>query len=683
MAIKLSDDVKKMKGVGAKKAEGLKRLKIETVEDFLFSYPREYEDRRELRGIASLAEDETALIRGRIQLIVKGKSGYGPRRSLNLLVADDTGSLEVVFFHAAYLEKTLSREVDYEFFGKVTMGRSGRLQMAHPSISKWDQTEGGHILPIYPLTLGIRQSDLRRLTLEALSCVEDLEDYIPVAVAERNRLCPLKDALNNIHFPSDRQSLMRAKFRLVFDELFLLQVGLLQIKKNLERQGHGILFDSDGKTEDFLKDLPFPLTGAQQRVIGEIERDMERQKVMNRLVEGDVGSGKTIVAAAAVFKAVKSGYQAVLMAPTELLARQHREGLSAQFASHGIRTGFLSGSLSAKEKRETLQRLSSGDIDLLIGTHAVIQKGVVFSNLGLVITDEQHRFGVNQREQLSQKGDHPDVLVMTATPIPRTLAVILYGDLDISVIDEMPPGRQKIITRAVDEDGREAAYEFVRRQVKEGRQAYIVAPLIEESLQLEARSATGLYEERSERFEGQRVALLHGEMNQTEKDRIMQSFYDGMVDVLISTVVIEVGINVPNATVMLIENAERFGLAQLHQLRGRVGRGTEQSYCILVTQAKTDYAKQRAEIMKQTSDGFVIAEKDLELRGPGEFFGVRQHGLPELRLADLSRHQKILQTVRNEAELLLEEDPKLSDAHHKTLLKKIKKTFESVENPRI
>lgn len=683
MAMKLSDDVKKMKGVGAKKAEGLKRLKIETVEDFLFYYPREYEDRRELRGISSLTEGETVLIRARITLIVKGRGGYGPRRNLNLLVQDDTGSLEVVFFHASYLEKTLSREVDYEFFGKVTMGRSGRLQMAHPSISTWDGSISGRILPVYPLTLGIRQSDLRRLTEEALSCMEELADYIPASVEERNRLCPLKDALSNIHFPSDRQSLMRAKFRLVFDELFLLQVGLLQIKKNLEVQGHGIAFDSDVKMNEFLEDLPFPLTGAQRRVIEEIQRDMEQQKVMNRLVEGDVGSGKTIVAASAVFKAVKSGYQAVLMAPTELLARQHIEGLAPQFSSHGIRTGFLSGSVSAKEKRETLQKLSRGDIDLLIGTHAVIQKGVVFSNLGLVITDEQHRFGVNQREQLSQKGDHPDVLVMTATPIPRTLAVILYGDLDISVIDEMPPGRQKIITRAVDEEGREAAYEFVRRQVQEGRQAYIVAPLIEESLQLDAKSATGLYEERSERFEGQRVALLHGQMNQTEKDQVMQRFYEGTVDVLISTVVIEVGINVPNATVMLIENAERFGLAQLHQLRGRVGRGTEQSYCILVTQAKTDYAKQRAEIMKQTSDGFVIAEKDLELRGPGEFFGVRQHGLPELRLADLSRHRKILETVRREAEILLTEDPKLSEPQHKNLLKKIEKTFESVENPRI
>lgn len=683
MAMKLSDDVKKMRGVGAKKAEGLKRLKIETVEDFLFYYPREYEDRRELRDISSLTEGETALIRARITLIVKGRGGYGPRRNLNLLVQDDTGSLEVVFFHASYLEKTLSREVDYEFFGKVTMGKNGRLQMAHPSISTWEGSTSGRILPVYPLTLGIRQSDLRRLTEEALSCMEELADYIPASVEERNRLCPLKDALSNIHFPSDRQSLMRAKFRLVFDELFLLQVGLLQIKKNLEVQGHGIAFDSDVKMNEFLEDLPFPLTGAQRRVIEEIQRDMEQQKVMNRLVEGDVGSGKTIVAASAVFKAVKSGYQAVLMAPTELLARQHIEGLAPQFSSHGIRTGFLSGSVSAKEKRETLQKLSRGDIDLLIGTHAVIQKGVVFSNLGLVITDEQHRFGVNQREQLSQKGDHPDVLVMTATPIPRTLAVILYGDLDISIIDEMPPGRQKIITRAVADEGREAAYEFVRRQVQEGRQAYIVAPLIEESLQLDAKSATGLYEERSERFEGQRVALLHGQMNQIEKDQVMQRFYDGAVDVLISTVVIEVGINVPNATVMLIENAERFGLAQLHQLRGRVGRGTEQSYCILVTQAKTDYAKQRAEIMKQTSDGFVIAEKDLELRGPGEFFGVRQHGLPELRLADLSRHRKILETVRREAEILLTEDPKLSEPQHKNLLKKIKKTFESVENPRI
>lgn len=679
----LTDHVKKIKGVGPKKAAALDKLRIETVEDFLFYYPRDYEDRRALKNIDDLVEGETVLIRGQIQLMVKG--GFVGRRkgTLKLLVGDQTGAIEVLFFHAAYLEKTLSREAVYEFYGKVTETRGGRLQMVHPSFSKWDGIHSGRILPVYPLTTGVSQNDLRKLVEEALNCLEQLEDYMPRQVAEKNRLCDIHYAIGNIHFPADRQRLMEAKFRLVFDELFLLQTGLLQIKRRLAAEDKGIRFDRGVQLDRLIDDLPYSLTGAQIRVIREIERDMENNQVMNRLVQGDVGSGKTIVAAAAIYKAVKSGYQAVMMAPTELLARQHFEGLSQQFSQYGIQVGFLSGSVGAKERKELLAQLAAGEIDLLIGTHALIQPVVEFARLGLVITDEQHRFGVSQRERLSQKGENPDVLVMTATPIPRTLAVILYGDLDISIIDEMPPGRQKIITRAVDDKGREAAYEFVRREIREGRQAYIVAPLIEESEEVDAKSAVGLYEELTDKFEGFSVALLHGGMKQGEKDAVMQEFYDGTVDILVSTVVIEVGINVPNATIMLIENAERFGLAQLHQLRGRVGRGSEQSYCVLITEAKTSYAKERAEIMKKTSDGFEIAEKDLELRGPGEFFGVRQHGLPELRLADLSKHSKILVTVRGEAERLLEEDPELKLPQNEKLRLKIEKTFDSVANPRI
>lgn len=387
---------------------------------------------------------------------------------------------------------------------------------------------------------------------------------------------------------------------------------------------------------------------------------MESDKVMNRLVQGDVGSGKTIVAEIALYKAVKNGFQGVFMAPTELLAKQHFEGLTEEFDKHDIKVGLLTGSMSAKNKKDTLEELAEGKIHILVGTHALIQPNVIFKNLGLVITDEQHRFGVNQRNVLAQKGNNPDILVMTATPIPRTLAVIIYGDLDISIIDELPPGRQKIITNSVDENNRGRAYSFIRQEIEKGRQVYVVAPLIEESESIEnVVSAEELYEQLQKEFYDIKVAILHGEMKQAEKDEIMQKFYEGSINILVSTVVIEVGINVPNATIMLIENAERFGLAQLHQLRGRVGRGKHQSYCILVSKGKTLISKERIDIMVSTSDGFVIAEKDLELRGPGEFFGVRQHGIPDLKLADLIRHIKILNIAREEAKSILEKDPKL------------------------
>jgi ATP-dependent DNA helicase RecG len=521
---------------------------------------------------------------------------------------------------------------------------------------------------------------MRKWQRAAFELLPALEEYLPEKTLERNRLCGIRYAIENIHFPTDKKHLMEAKYRLIFEELLFLQTGLLAIKKKMTSGQQGIRFSASIQMEEFTSMLPYALTGAQNRVLSEISRDMESTKVMNRLVQGDVGSGKTIVAAAAMYKAVKSGFQAVMMAPTELLARQHFEGLKSEFLSYGIKVGFLSGSLTSKDKREVQEQIETGKLDIIIGTHAVIQPGVKFANLGLVITDEQHRFGVNQRAVLSRKGQNPDVLVMTATPIPRTLAVILYGDLDISIIDEMPPGRQQIITRAVKADGREASYEFVRREVKTGRQAYVVAPLIEDSENLDAKSALGLYDELKERFSEFSVAFLHGSMKQADKDRIMQEFYAGKVQILVSTVVIEVGINVPNATIMLIENAERFGLAQLHQLRGRVGRGEEQSYCILITDGGSDIAQERAEIMKATGDGFLIAEKDLELRGPGEFFGMRQHGIPELKLADLVKHIKILNTVREESERILAEDEHMNGKDYVKLKEKIDKMFNNTES---
>lgn len=675
----LYDNIKTIKGIGPKKAILLDKLGIQTKQDFLSFYPRDYEDRRNLKTIKDLSNDETVLIKGKIKLIVKGKFHRNKKQTLKLLVEDETDSIEIVFFHAFYLEKIFFVNKDFYFYGKVNI-HFGKKSMLHPDYYRCEQEDVLGILPVYSLTNGLTQSDIRKWQEIVRPEIEELEEYLPQEVIETNRLCSIQYALNHIHFPTELQKIKEAKYRLIFDELFLLQAGLLYIRNQNAGKGKGICFDKHVKMEEFTKNFEYPLTGAQSRVLKEINEDMESEKIMNRLVQGDVGSGKTAVAAAALYKAVKSGFQSVMMAPTELLARQHYEGLKRDFEPFDITVGFLSGSLSAKEKREVLNQIETGRIQIIIGTHAVIQPSVNFLNLGLVITDEQHRFGVNQRAILSQKGENPDVLVMTATPIPRTLAVILYGDLDISIIDEMPPGRQSIITKSVDERGRNTAYDFLRKEISKGRQAYIVAPLIEDSDNLDSKSAVSLYEELEIKFKDFQVALLHGAMKQSEKDSVMEHFHKGEVDILVSTVVIEVGINVPNATIMMIENAERFGLAQLHQLRGRVGRGKHQSYCILVTNAKTDIAAERAEIMTSTNDGFLIAEKDLALRGPGEFFGIRQHGLPELRLADIVKHRKILNLAKQEVSKLFSEDLFLEQKSNEKLKIKVKDVFKKVDS---
>ncbi len=684
----LQEPVSSIRGVGPKKAGALKKLDILKIEDFLFLYPRNYEDRSNRKKIAQLSDGEQAYVTAQVVLIVKGGFRYGKKRTLKLLAQDETGSLEVVFFaQAGYLEKAFQQGRTYGFFGRVSL-QKGRMQMMHPEFQEEQSAGEGScgeaavqreegILPVYPLSAGLTQRDLRRYSRLALSHAQELSEYLPAQTLQRNRLCGLHYALQNIHYPQDRTKYKEAKYRLIFDELLLLQMGILLTRSKIDHQYTGIRFSSRHKMEQFTDSLPYPLTPAQKKVLSEIERDMESSKVMNRLVQGDVGSGKTAVAAAALYKAVKSGYQGVLMAPTEILAMQHYEGLSRQFAPFGITVGFLSATVGAKERRQLLSQLSEGGVQILIGTHALIQSDVAFLRLGLVITDEQHRFGVDQRSLLGEKGDHPDTMVMTATPIPRTLAVVLYGDLDISVIDQLPPGRQPVVTKALRATQREAVLEFLLKEVNKGRQAYIVAPLIAESEQLSARSATEIYEEFSGRFAQISAALLHGAMKQKEKDEIMAGFYEGKIQVLISTVVIEVGINVPNATIMVIENAERFGLAQLHQLRGRVGRGRHQSYCLLISEGESAVARQRAEIMQSTSDGFRIAEEDLRLRGPGEFFGVRQHGVPELKLADLGKHAAILSAAREEARRLLESDVLLSDGENQRIKQRVQQVFHT------
>ena len=667
--------VQTMKGIGPKKAAALAKINIEVLGDFLSFYPRAYQDRRHILSIREAQPGQPALIRATADWIENAVPRHGKKQLLKLLVRDGSGEVEVVFFNAHYLAGVFKQGQSYDFYGKITTD-AGKQQMIHPEFSSAAAGERG-ILPIYPLSAGVSQTDMRKWQRIAQQAVDQIEDPLPTETLKQNRLRDLRFALRNIHFPEDERKRKEAKFRLVFEELFFLQIGLFAVKNKFRRENAGIAFDKTDLSA-FFAALPYPLTGAQRRTIAEIETDMEADAVMNRLVQGDVGAGKTAVAQAALFKSFKSGYQSAFMAPTEILANQQYRTLCRDFDGFGIRVALLTGSLPAKEKKKTLDDLAAGRVDILVGTHAIVQPGVRFHNLGLVVTDEQHRFGVNQRVLLTNKGRNPDVLVMSATPIPRTLAMILYGDLDISIIDELPPGRQPILTKVFDAKSRHAAYAFAEREMQRGKQVYVIAPLVEDSDAIDAKSAESLYAALKKKYPDFSLALLHGAMKQQEKDAIMGAFYQGAIQMLVSTVVIEVGIDVPNANVMLIENAERFGLAQLHQLRGRVGRGKEQSHCFLITESSTGVAQERAEMMTRTTDGFLIAEKDLELRGPGDFFGVRQHGIPELKIADLAKHIHILALVREEAKKLLEKDGALALPEHALLREIVRRRFEAL-----
>lgn len=671
--MELKHSVTKLKGIGPKKAALLEKVGIYTLEDMLLHYPRDYQDRRNICSVSELQEDKPVLVQGVVKSVKSDPYRPGRKQILRVFVVDKTGGIEILFFNARYLAQQFRSGKIYDFYGRAVQNR-GKWQMIHPDFSETESSDIRCILPVYSTTAGLGQKELRTWQRTLLEQMREMEEYLPEDIIERNNLCSLDYAVRNVHFPIDKQPLLQGKYRLIFDELLALQTGMLTARHHTMDNKTGIIFDNFAENE-YINGLPYPLTGAQHRVVKEIAADLKSGKVMNRLVQGDVGSGKTVIAEIALYKAVKSGYQGVMMAPTEILAKQHFESLSNGFASYGVTVGLLTGSQTAVQKREVLAQLETGKIQILVGTHAIIQPDVKFKNLGLVITDEQHRFGVKQRTALGEKGENPHILVMTATPIPRTLAVILYGDLDVSIIDELPPGRQKIITQAITESQRDKYYDFVEEQIKDGRQAYVVAPLIEESEVLDVKSAEELHEEISDRFSNYSVALLHGAMKQKEKDEIMERFYNDKIQILVSTVVIEVGINVPNATMMIIENAERFGLAQLHQLRGRVGRGKYQSYCILVSQGKSEIAKKRAELMVESQDGFYIAEQDLQLRGPGEIFGTRQHGVPDLAISDLAKHMKILYEVKKEADLIIKEDPFLSSEKYKGLRGRVIKLF--------
>ncbi|MBQ9090835.1 MAG: ATP-dependent DNA helicase RecG [Anaerotignum sp.] len=654
-----------LKGIGEQREKKLLKLGISTIEDLLTHYPREYKDRSEIIKIADLPMDEPSTFLAQVK--EEGQnSRHGRLVYTRMKVYDEKGSVGVLWYNKPYMKNSLKIGEWYLFSGKLQK-KYGRKEILSPEVERIGENfAGGRIIPVYPASEGVSQKILRNLMEEALSQMSGgMREELPLWLRKEYHLAERNFAIENIHFPKTEQGFYDARRRLVFEELFILQTALFQLKNTLEDSGEGIILKKKKALQEAEGLLPFALTNAQKKVLKEIEKDMTSGKIMNRLVQGDVGSGKTAVAMIAAYWAIKNGYQATIMAPTEVLANQHFESFKKVFEPAGIEVVLLIGSLKAKEKREMLEKVANGEAQMIVGTHAVIQKGVEYHKLGLAITDEQHRFGVRQRSTLAEKGENVHTLVMTATPIPRTLVLILYGDLDISIIDELPPGRQKIDTSAVDSRYHQRIYAFIQKHVKAGRQAYVICPMIEESEKLEVQSVLHYTEELEKELPDCRVACVHGKMKAKEKQEIMDGFAAGEIDVLVSTTVIEVGINVPNATIMLIENAERFGLAQLHQLRGRVGRGSEKSYCILVSDTKTKVAKERMKTMTESEDGFIISEKDLKLRGPGEFFGIRQHGLPELKIADLYKDMAILKEAQSAAADLLKKDRFLeAEEHH-------------------
>ena len=669
--ITLWDGLTSLKGIGPQKAERFKKLGIETFCDALTFYPREYEDYRNKKRISDLKNEEKALVTARV-LLARAGGGFGKKRTLHILAEDNTGRMEVLFFQGSFLIKQFTAGTVFNFFGKVKV-ENGRVTMFHPSYSRADDASSDGILPVYPLTKGLTQKDVRLCTRAALHHAEELGETLPASAVRSANLCSNVYALRNIHYPEGDDQYRAARYRLVYEELFCLDTALAisTDRGGLGRQGNSI---KGNYADIFVKSLPYELTGAQKRALSEILSDMASEKAMNRLVQGDVGSGKTAVAAAAMLQSAKNGYQSAFMAPTDILAHQHYETLKKLYRGFDMHVVLLTSSMPSADKKKVLQAIKEGSADIAVGTHALISEAVKYNNLGLVITDEQHRFGVAQRRLLSAKGKCPDVLVMTATPIPRTLAVVIYADLDVSIIDELPPGRTPVLTRSYKEGNRREAYRQLLSEVSSGRQAYIVAPFIEDPDSLDGRSAESIYEEFIKAHPDISCALLHGQMPQQVKDAVMERFSKGEVQVLVSTVVIEVGIDVPNATVMLIENAERFGLAQMHQLRGRVGRGKHQSYCLIISGDDSETSEERAAIMCSTSSGFVIAEKDLDLRGPGEFFGLRQHGLVQLSLADPVKHKAVAEQALKDVKIMLACDPGLNKpenaAFKKNLLSK-------------
>ena len=676
----LKKEVKYIKGVGLKKAESLNKIGIYTVKDLIEYFPRAYDDRSIVKKLADILEGERVTVEASIVNSVYTRF-LGKFKSVSkVVISDGTEQAICTWFNQPYVSNQLKIDAVYRFYGKFTR-KNGGLELSSPvfDLSQCNKNTG-KIIPVYPLTSDIKSSLLRNSIDEALKNIDMIPEILPDYIVKKYNLMNYDSAIRKIHFPEKIRDVEKAHRRLVFDEFLSMQLGILKLREENISTKKGIKYSSDVRISDFIDNLPFKLTAAQMRVIKEIDFDMENEKQMNRLLQGDVGSGKTVVSMCSAFKTVRNGYQAAILAPTMILAVQHFNNYQKMFDKFGIKCGLLVGGMTAKAKREMLEKIKNNDVDIVIGTHALLEEDVVFNKLGLVVTDEQHRFGVKQRSKIIAKGDNPDILVMTATPIPRTLALILYGDLDISIIDELPPNRKKIQTYAVGKNYDERVNNFIREQLSKGRQAYIVCPLVEEGkpeikvdektgeqyIDLKAVNTVNLKsvekctDDYKEILVGYNVVFLHGKMKSKEKDDIMEKFKNGEIDVLVSTTVIEVGVDVPNASLMIIENSERFGLAQLHQLRGRVGRGEYESFCILKYESSNDIVRQRLELMVKSDDGFKIAEKDLELRGSGDVFGTKQHGLPEFKIANIYKDIECLKEVQVAVSEIFADDPNLS-----------------------
>ena len=660
-----------LKGIGEKRAEDFEKMDIRSLYDLLYYFPSRYQDRQVFLNIASLTNGDEACVKCFIKSPVR-MVRVRKMTIANAVAEDETGSIKVVWYNNRFIDKQIKTETPYIFYGKVTKGKSG-LQLTNPVVEK-GENEGestGKIIPVYRRIASVPQKVIRSAITSALEYSKELLfSTIPKQVEEKYNIMSVFDALTQIHFPENEEMLVKARQRFLFEDFFLLQTAMGKLRKR-ERE-EGIKF-GDTNVDGFLLKLPFTLTDAQQRVISEIRGDIVKGKCVKRLVQGDVGSGKTVVGMCACFMALSNGYQSAFMAPTEILAKQHFENFKKLMPY--ARVGLLTSSVKKKEKNVTLEALANGEIDVIVGTHALIQDNVKFKKLGMIIADEQHRFGVVQRQKLIEKGDNPHILVMTATPIPRTLSLIMYGDLNVSVIDTLPPGRQEIKTFLLSESYRQRAYGFVKKTIDEGGQAYVVCPLVDESEVLDLKNAVNFAENLRKEMPDVTVGLVHGKMKEEEKNKVMQSFKDGETDILVSTTVIEVGVDVPNATLMVIENAERFGLSQLHQLRGRVGRGDKQSYCIAFAKTSNALTLERLKIFESSTDGFYISEEDLKLRGPGDFFGTRQSGVPLIESISGEIDTEILYAARNAVEDLKDKKISVTDTERKIINFMINRKF--------
>jgi ATP-dependent DNA helicase RecG len=680
--------VRYFKGVGPRRGEDLAAVGIATAGDALYYLPSRYEDRSKFTAIRDLKVGEPQAVKGGIVSVSSRLSRSG-MPMFQAAVTDGTGVVHAVWFRQPYLKDYLRKGLEVILYGKVEL--YDKVQIVSPEFEIIKEGSGGsihtgRIVPVYPASGKLTQKYLRNLThLAVTKFARLLEEKLPTYILAREKLVDIKFAIHNIHFPSGPEHLEKAYRRIVFDEFFALQLALaMKRRAGKEESGADGHTASGGLVDSFKRSLGFELTAGQKKAIADIERDMSSSRPMNRLLEGDVGSGKTVVAAHALVVTVQNGFQGVIMAPTEVLARQHFITLSEMLMPLGINVTLLSGGMDRKTRDAVYRDIKDGKADIIVGTHAIIQEAVNFRKIGLAVIDEQHKFGVTQRSVLKEKGINPHILVMTATPIPRTLALTVYGDLDVSVIRELPKGRKPVVTYWVEEEKRQKAYGFIREELAKGRQAYVVCPMIDSPAQArrprtladERKGVTETFERlRDDVFAGYEVGLLHGRMPAAEKEKVMGRFKKGRTGVLVSTVVIEVGIDVPNATVMLVENADRFGLSQLHQLRGRIGRGEHESFCILLADPKTEEARLRLKAVEDTLDGFQIAEADLNIRGPGEFFGTRQHGLPEIRFGNIVKDFGIMESARREAFALIERDPGLSEEHHRRLGKLLADRF--------